>query len=296
MVWRCSSRVVGGGQQGGREAGVGGGVAAAGRGARHRVGPHPVAGPGDEQLGGGTHEPVDGEEVARRVRAAELAEHGAGAQRSVGDDVDGPGQHHLAGLAGLDAAGGLGHRLAPVGGGALGAQLVGGGPLVGRGEPGVAGEADRTGEPPGHDGLDLGGAWARRRRWRWWSPSGCRRRPDPRRCGARRARPAPWDRRRGRRAPPGRCRAGPPCRRPRWRRARRRPRRRRPVRPSGGVRCGRPPRRRRARCGRARTPRPSSPATARRSGSESRGGSGRRAPRAPRPVGRLTSPASCGWR
>ena len=77
------------------------------------------------------------------------------AERSVGPHLDSPGQHHLPGVAVLDAAGGFGHRAAPLRRRPLGAQVVGRRPLVGRGQPGVAGEPDGAGEAPGEHGGDL---------------------------------------------------------------------------------------------------------------------------------------------
>ena len=136
--------VLGRRQQVGRQPGVGRRIGAAGSRSRHRVRAHDVAGAGDEQLGSGAHEPVGGEEHARRIATTQLGQHGLARDRQVGLDDDLSRQHDLSGRPGPQLVAGGHDRRAP---------------LVGRsgagdGEPGRVRRAVALGEvevrePPG---------------------------------------------------------------------------------------------------------------------------------------------------
>ena len=222
--------------------------------------------------GRGPDEAVDREQVARRVGAPQLAEHGTGPQRSVGDHVDGPGQHDLAGVAGLDPSGGLGHRLAPRRAGVVrsaGRSVAG--PSSAGVRPASRAKPTAPARPRADHGVDVvGGRLGVGRRDRR-DPAGAVVGPTHHHRGHQqlgRRRRVERQRPEGDRTA---CRVGPRGRRPRWQRGRRPRRRHRPGRPAGQRRCGRrsPTPARPARS--CTNTMPSSPATARRSGSESRG-------------------------
>src|SRR5690606_3447347 len=100
-------------QQRRRQPLVAGGVAAPGGGAGHGVGPHDVAGHGDEQLGAGGDEAPDADDVAAGEGGAQPLEDRPAVERHVGGDVDAPGEDDLLHLAGPDGGGGRRHELAP---------------------------------------------------------------------------------------------------------------------------------------------------------------------------------------
>src|SRR5690606_3085220 len=107
-------------QEGCGEGGVGLGVAATGRGAGHGGGPHDVAAPAHQQLGGGGDAAVAGGDEAPGVGGAKPGERVGVHEGLVGLDGHLAGQLHLVEGAGGDRRGGPGHEVAPLGGRAAG--------------------------------------------------------------------------------------------------------------------------------------------------------------------------------
>ena len=227
VIW-CSWRSLADASSAGGQAGVGGRVAAAGRGAGHRVGAHDVAGAGHEQLGAGADEAVD---VGRRSSRGTAGAAGrARPARSNGASASTTTSRASTTL--LEAAAGARWPRWP----------------RRRASHHAVGRARRA-RPRTPPGAAAARATARRRRRRVGVAGADRRDPagavvGPAHTTAGTTQLGVGPRRRGRagrRRRPARSRAGRPRRRRRWRPARRRPRRRgtaqrdargRPARPA----------------------------------------------------------------
>ncbi len=191
VIW-CSCRYVGDAQQRRGEAGVGGGVAAPGGGAGHRVGPH------RRRRTGTPAARATLPRTRRRGRRSTTGrpspqplQHGGRADGGVGGDADLPGQHHLLEGAADDGLGGAVDQLAPP----LGRQHRLDGELATA--PAAVGRAPKA-----------------RARARSSCSSGAVLGPAPhdRRAPPASRRPTPPGRRAGPRRPPARSRAAPPRR------------------------------------------------------------------------------------